>query len=93
MLIQIVNTVQNFTLAFEQLKLISDRIGADSAISTALAATAQSGPRKDLQTADFDNLKVVIDLVSTLMAAQNNGNVPVAINTGGAVKLGFYKVL
>ena len=89
----IVSQVTQFIATVEQMQLISDRIGADSAMSAALAASAATGGRADLTTASFDNLKVVIDLVTTLLAAQNGGNVPVAINTGGTVKLGFYKIM
>jgi hypothetical protein len=86
-------TCQQFNLALENLKSISDRIGADSSLSTNTATAAQKANRTDLATADFDNLKAVIDLLTTVLNATNGGNVPVAINTGGTVKLGFYKIL
>ncbi len=88
-----VSTTQAFNRAYEDMKSISDRIGADSALSSATAAMAQATGRKELSAADFDNLKVCIDLLGTLLNASNGGNVPVAVNTGGTVKLGFYKML
>ncbi len=89
----IVRVAQNFNQILEDMKSISDRIGSDSNLSTATAVAAAAGPRKELVAADFDNLKVAIDLLQTLLAASNGGNVPVTINTGGKVVLAFYKVL
>lgn len=88
-----VATSQQFNRVLEDLKSISDRISADTALSTATALAAQGTGRKELTAADFDNLKVVIDLLGTLLNATNGGNVPVAVNTGGTVKLGFYRMI
>jgi hypothetical protein len=88
-----VSTAQKFNSVYEDLKSISDRIGADSALSTNTAAAAQNTGRKELVAADFDNLKVVIDLLTTLLNSNNGGSVPVNVNTGGTVKLGFYRML
>ena len=75
------------------LRSISDRIGADSALSTEAANAAKNAGRSDLTAADFDNLKVCIDLLQELLAAVNGDSVPVSVNTGGTVKLGFYKII
>ena len=77
----------------EDLRSISDRIGADSALSGEAANAAKTAGRGDLAAADFDNLKVCIDLMQNLLNAVNGGNVPVSVNTGGTVKLGFYKII
>ena len=77
----------------EDLRSISDRIGADSALSGEAANAAKTAGRGDLTAADFDNLKVCIDHLQSLLNAVNGGNVPVNINTGGTVKLGFYKII
>ena len=77
----------------EDLKSLSDRIGADTALSAAAADAAAKAGRTDLAAADFDNLKVCIDHLQSLLNAVNGGNVPVNINTGGTVKLGFYKII
>ena len=77
----------------EDLKSLSDRIGADTTLSTAAANAAKAAGRTDLSAADFDNLKVCIDHLQNLLNAINGGNVPVNINTGGTVKLGFYKII
>jgi hypothetical protein len=86
-------TCQNFNRTLEDLKSISDRIAADSALSTNTAATAQKTSRTDLTAASFDNLKVCIDLVTTVLNSTNGSNVSVAVNTGGTVKLGFYQMI
>ena len=88
-----VATTQSFNRVYEDLKSISDRIGADSALSTNTATAASKTGRSELTAADFDNLKVCIDLMTTLLNASNGGNVPVSVNTGGTVKLGFYRML
>jgi hypothetical protein len=88
-----ITATQKFNQTYEDLKSISDRIGADSALSTNTATAASKTGRSELVAADFDNLKTVIDLLTTLLNASNGGNVPVTINTGGTVKLGFYKIL
>src|SRR6516162_1441855 len=77
----------------EDLKSVSDRIGADSALSGEAANAAKTAGRGDLAAADFDNLKVCIDHLQNLLNAVNGGNVPVSVNTGGTVKLGFYKII
>ena len=88
-----VSSCQTFNKNLEDLKSISDRIAADSALSTNTAAAASKTGRSELVAADFDNLKVCIDLVVNLLNAINGGNVPVSVNTGGTVKLGFYKMI
>jgi hypothetical protein len=77
----------------QDMKSISDRIGADTALSGEAANAAKAAGRSDLVAADFDNLKVCIDLMQDLLNAVNGGNVPVSVNTGGTVKLGFYKII
>jgi hypothetical protein len=77
----------------QDMKSISDRIGADTSLSSKAAAAAGTAGRSDLTAADFDNLKVCIDLLQNLLNAVNGGNVPVSVNTGGTVKLGFYKII
>lgn len=87
-----VTTTQNFNRVYEDLKSISDRIGADSALSNATATAAQATSRKELQTQDFDNLKACIDLLSALLNTSQNGTVTATANVA-TVKLGFYKIL
>ena len=77
----------------EDLRSISDRIGADSALSGEAANAAKTAGRGDLTAADFDNLKVCIDHLQSLLNAVNGDTVPVSVNTGGTVKLGFYKII
>jgi hypothetical protein len=84
---QIITQVGQFTQAADQVRLISDRIGADSTLSAKLAQAAQAGGRTDLQTADFDNLKAAIDAIENLL----NSNSP-GVNTA-TVKLAFYEIL
>ncbi len=88
-----VATSQQFNRVYEDLKSLADRIAADSALSTATAVAAQNTGRKELTAADFDNFKVVIDLLGALLNASNGGSVPIVVNTGGMVKLGFYRML
>lgn len=88
-----VGASQRFNAVYEDLKSISDRIGADTALSTNTALAASKTGRSELTAADFDNLKVVIDLLTSLLNASNGGTVPVAVNTGGTVKLGIYRML
>jgi hypothetical protein len=88
-----VNACRVMSQNLEDLKSVSDRIGADSALSSETAAAAAKVGRTDLTAADFDNLKVCIDLMQDLLNAINGGNVPVSVNTGGTVKLGFYKII
>lgn len=88
-----VTTSQSFNRILEDLRSISDRIAADTALSSATAQAAQATSRKELTAADFDNLKVCIDLVGALLAAKNNDTVSVVVNTGGSVKLGFYRMI
>jgi hypothetical protein len=88
-----VSTVQQFNKTLGDLRSISDRIASDSSLSTATAAKAAGTGRSELTAADFDNLKVVIDLVDTLLDKTNGQTVSVNVNTGGTVKLGFYKMI
>ena len=77
----------------QDMKSISDRIGADTALSGEAANAAKAAGRSDLVAADFDNLKVCIDHLQSLLNAVNGDTVPVSVNTGGTVKLGFYKII
>lgn len=88
-----VSKTQAFVNDLEDMKTISDRIAADSSLSTNTALAAQNTGRKELTAADFDNLKVCIDLMVSLLNASNGQSVPVVENTGGMVKLGFYKMI
>lgn len=87
MLNGIVLTVTQFIAAHEDLKLISDRIGADSSLSAALAAQAAKSNRTDLTTADFDNLKAAIDAVTAFLNSHSN------LVNSDTVRLPFYKVM
>jgi hypothetical protein len=83
----IIGQVSQFVAITDEMRLISDRIGADSSLSSKLAASAQAGGRTDLTVADFDNLKAAIDAIDTLL----NSNSP-SVNAP-TVKLPFYVVL
>jgi hypothetical protein len=88
-----INAANQFNTVYASLKSVSDRIAADSYLSSQMADAAKKMNRPDLTEADFDNLKVCIDLLTDLLNALNGENVPVVVNTGGAVKLGFYKMI
>jgi hypothetical protein len=83
----IVSAVAGFTNAAEQLRLVSDRIGADSSLSASLATAAQAAGRTDLNTASFDNLKAAIDSIQTRL------NTADATVNAATVKLPFYQIL
>jgi hypothetical protein len=83
----IVAQVTQFTTSADQVRLISDRIGADSTLSAKLAQAAQASGRSDLATADFDNLKAAIDAINNLLNSGSPG-----VNTA-TVKLAFYEIL
>lgn len=85
---QLIVSTNNFILAFEQMKLMADRIRADSAAATNLAAAAQTRGRTDLIIANFDNLNNAMQLLETTMNNPNAG-----VNTGGAVELAFYQII
>lgn len=85
---QLIVGVNNFTLAFEQIKLLADRIQADSALSAATAAAAQLNGRSDLSTGDFDNFNSAAQLLETTLT-----NSSTSVNTGGSVRLAFYKII
>jgi len=89
----IVAWTRRYAEDLEHMRTISDRIGADSAMATNLAAAATKAGRTDLVAADFDNYKICVDLDRTLLNSSNGSTVSVSINTGGTVKLGFYKIL
>jgi hypothetical protein len=76
-----------FTQACDQIRLLADRIAADSTLSAAAAAAAQAGGRPDLTTGDFDNFKTATDSIETRL----NTNDP-SVNAA-TVKLPFYKLL
>lgn len=83
----VANTAQ-FVQAWESLKLMSDRIGADSYLSGQAATSAQAAGRTDLTAAEFDNFKAATDLLTALLNSNST-----QVNTGGSVKLAFYKLL
>jgi hypothetical protein len=83
----IVSQVGTFTTACDQIRLIADRIGADSTLSGQLATAANTGGRTDLKTADFDNMKAAIDAIDSLLNSSSPG-----VNTA-TVKLAFYTML
>lgn len=85
---QVVAQTTNFVQAFEQLKLLADRISADSALSVNTAAAAQSAGRTDLSAADFDNFNSAMQLLETTLT-----NSSTSVNTGGSVRLAFYKII
>ena len=85
--------IKQFNYAQSQMRLLADRIASDSTLSTQLYEAAQAGNRKDLAVADFDNFKVAVDMVTNMLNALTGASVPVDINTGGAVKLAFYKIV
>jgi hypothetical protein len=84
----VISNTQQFITAYENLRLIQDRIASDTALSSAAAAAAAQGGRADLAAADFDNLKLAMDQLETFMNTVN-GSVP----TGGVLKLAYYKVI
>lgn len=85
---QLIAGTTNFVLAFEQMKLLADRIAADSSMATNTAAVAQTSGRTDLQAADIDNLNAAVQLFETTLNSSNAG-----VNTGGSVRLAFYKII
>lgn len=85
----IIGAVNSFNNNLETFKSLSDRIGADSGLSAALAAKSPSVGRSDLTTADFDNLKAAIDALVSLLNDVGSSH---SVNTA-TVKLAFYKVI
>lgn len=87
---QLILGVNNFLLAFEQCKLLADRIAADSNLSTATAQSAQTQipARTDLSAADFDNFNAAMQLLEATLNGTN-----ASVNTGGSVRLAFYKII
>lgn len=83
-----ITQVTQFVQIWENLKLIADRITADSFLSGQAATAAQAGGRSDLTAANFDNLKAAIAVVETLLENTNG-----SVNSGGAVWLAFYKMM
>lgn len=88
-----VSAAKQFVNAFENMKLISDRIKADSFLSGQAATAAQAGGRSDLTAASFDNLQIATDLITSLMNTTSGQSVTNAVNTGGKAVLAFYKIL
>jgi len=83
----IVANTQTFIAAWEQMRLIADRIGADTSLSSKLASSANASGRTDLTTADFDNLNAAIGSLTTRFnTADPNVN-------AATVKLPFYTVV
>jgi hypothetical protein len=89
---QTVQQVSLFVNALENLKLISDRIGADSSLSAALATSAGSAGRSDLSTGDFDNLKAAIDCIASLLDSNTTGFTAPSVNAA-TVRLPFYTLI
>jgi hypothetical protein len=85
---QLVLQVGAFVNAYEDLKLMANRISSDSALSGQASTAAQITTRKDLSAADFDNFNAAIGVIEALLNASNP-----AVNTGGSVRLAFYKLL
>lgn len=84
----LVSQTNQFVQAWEALKLMHDRLLADSFLPGQAATSAQASGRTDLTAADFDNVKNAVTVVQTLLDSTN-----AAVNTGGSVKLAFYKML
>ena len=89
----VVAQATQFTKALEDLKLLADRIGADSALSGKTATAAQAGGRADLTAADFDNFKIATDLLTSLLNTTAGQSITNQVNTGGKAVLAFYKLL
>ena len=87
---QLVMQVGAFVNAYEDLKLMANRIASDTALSGLAATAAQTSnpPRKDLSAADFDNFKSAMDVLEALLGSSNP-----SVNTGGTVRLAFYKLM
>lgn len=83
----VISQVTAFVGAYENLLLISDRISADSSLSTSAAAAANSGGRADLTIADFDNLNNAIKSIQTRLGSNDP-----TVNSA-TVKLPLYKIL
>ena len=84
---QVIAQCANFTQACDAIRLLADRIAADSSLSAAAAAAAQAGGRTDLSTGDFDNFKTATDSIETRLNTNDPG-----VNAT-TVKLPFYKLL
>ncbi len=82
-----------FVQAFEALKLFSDRVGADTSLSTAFAAAAATTGRSDLSAANFDNFKRAVDVVTALLESTASQTTTNDVNTGGKAVLAFYQLL
>lgn len=85
---QLIVGINNFVLAYEQCVLLADRISADSASATNLAAAATGQGRTDLAIADFDNFQTAMALLETTLNSTS-----AQVNTGGTVRLAFYKII
>jgi hypothetical protein len=92
LLTEITSVVQNFNLSVERLQNISARIGADNLLSATLAALPAATTR-NLATANFDDLKTCIDLLTSLLGKTNGQTVTATQNTGGTVQLAFFRML
>lgn len=77
-----------FVNAYEDLRLLANRIASDSFLSAQAATSAQAINRKDLAAADFDNLNSAIGVIEALLASTSP-----SVNTGGSVRLAFYKLM
>jgi len=79
--------VADFINTLDDVKLLADMIATDSFLSGQAATAAQASNRKDLTAADFDNFNAAVQLLTTTLNSINP-----SVNTGGAVKLAFYKM-
>jgi len=84
----VVDGSTQFIAAIENLEQLADRIAADTALSTATAATATAAGRADLAAANFDNFRLAVGVIKTLL---DNANA--SVPNGGTVKLSFYQLM
>ncbi len=66
---QVVGQTQQFLAAYQGIRVLADRIAADSALATAAATAANAGGRSDLTTGDFDRFKTATDAITTALAS------------------------
>ncbi len=66
---QVIAQVGQFMTAYTNIKVLADRIAADSALSASAATAASAGGRADLTTGDFDRFKIATDAITTALAS------------------------
>lgn len=88
---KIQDVASNFNFTLGELKSIRDRIGAESTLATQLAAAAT--PALGLTAANFDDFKIFVDLLESLMSKSTGQTVSVSIGTGGHVELAWQRML